>query len=811
MGSPRSLLRTLVILLLPTLVSAATFLQLGEGLPGPVAQRVVELLTQVEGVSPAVLDPQSQALSDLPAGSLLLSLGETPTTRRFLDRTEVEAQGPEGFVLLSRELNGVRILVGDGKDGLAYVTYAALEHLGFAFLHPLVPALPTQLCWPGPGLEVRERPHWPVRGIHLHTMHPTELTELLNGFGPGGAGDLAGWEAWLPRWERVLEWSLANRQNLVEWVLLEDRRWLEFSRSPERQARLRRLVERAHAWGLEAGIDAPVALAQQNGWRLVRQEGNELEQIEASVDWLLGAGFDVVNTELGFSEFHSPDEVQMLAWLDHLTERVHQAGPGKVTVKIHCSNSEKAKHHKDPETGKSWNMNFLPYYADPRLEVMVHTVQHYGLDDPAPTYGNQNFAALRRYLQLEAGRRPVLWYPETAYWVSFDIDVPLFLPLYAERRLHDLRLLAADELAGRMGRGEHAGSRMQGQVFFSSGWEWGYWLNDVVTARAAWDPRLRRSQDQDALQEILEEALAPLGEGWSEAAALLGRTAEAQHRLLILGDLRSLGGDLFKEDTRSEEPEIPLVEGPLTGQAYLQGVETWDDVADLIGRVPLVKTPSTQPRRLGPISVRSRRGTRHFRKEIRPLLVQMEEELTGLAEEYRGIEGSLPASSREWWSELADAAEVTGLRARQILALYDVACRDRQDEPTWKELRLRAARTSLDQASQIVRRREARYRVPADEIAGWQDGATVYPFRYLWTVRSLYYWWRDEAKVTRVPRSPCFLNIMNPAEVATAEGVEGNLFKQVEWIADKFGWALDWAQDCLHPPAEEPDFSLLRE
>lgn len=28
------------------------------------------------------------------------------------------------------------------------------------------------------------------------------------------------------------------------------------------------------------------------------------------------------------------------------------------------------------------------------------------------------------------------------------------------------------------------------QVNFDSGWEWGYWLSDVVTARASWDPLL---------------------------------------------------------------------------------------------------------------------------------------------------------------------------------------------------------------------------------------------------------------------------------------------------------------------------------
>ena len=40
-----------------------------------------------------------------------------------------------------------------------------------------------------------------------------------------------------------------------------------------------------------------------------------------------------------------------------------------------------------------------------------------------------------------------------------------------------------------MGRGPHAGGRMDGQMTFSSGWEWGYWLSDVVAAEAAWDPR----------------------------------------------------------------------------------------------------------------------------------------------------------------------------------------------------------------------------------------------------------------------------------------------------------------------------------
>src|SRR6185295_10667174 len=123
-----------------------------------------------------------------------------------------------------------------------------------------------------------------------------------------------------------------------------------------------------------------------------------------------------------------------------------------------------------------------------------------------PTYGNTDFGYMRDYLKLEVklGEREVLWHPETAYWVSFDVDVPLFLPIYAERRVHDLRLIAGDE--------KSIGKKMSGQQTFSSGWEWGYWLNDVVTARAAWNPHDEATSDEAARGKILDDALkTPFG------------------------------------------------------------------------------------------------------------------------------------------------------------------------------------------------------------------------------------------------------------------------------------------------------------
>src|SRR5262249_47191976 len=154
-------------------------------------------------------------------------------------------------------------------------------------------------------------------------------------------------------------------------------------------------------------------------------------QIDSHLDYLAGAGFDYLSTEIGTSEFTATDDMRTVAWLNEATS--HMAGLGKPAyVKIHVSSGQTAQHYQDPDTGGPLNFNFLPHYAAPRLGIMPHTVEVYGLDDPAPTYGNQNFQFMIDFLSKEAGTREVVWHPETAYWVSYDIDVPLFLPVYAD-------------------------------------------------------------------------------------------------------------------------------------------------------------------------------------------------------------------------------------------------------------------------------------------------------------------------------------------------------------------------------------------
>ncbi|KAI8852345.1 hypothetical protein BC829DRAFT_384883, partial [Chytridium lagenaria] len=663
--------------------------------------KVVEEVVDLTNSSSAVIRESIKSYEE-DAGTLILVIGRNGFTEEVIGVEEVEMLGSEGFMVRSKRVGakegGATVVAVDGKQwedrpipktqlkprvwkhgnrGLAFGVYAALEELGFAFMHPLAPSIPPSMPIPHNALNISTSPH------------------------------SAGWESHLSEWSMVCEWLLANRQNGFEWAMLESNKWGGLDE---------RIVDVGHGFGVAVGVDVPIAFAQQHSFRLLRRSGRSMKRIEEekkeireSLDWIMKAG-----------EFTHVTPQHMLEWMNCAADHAALTYNIPMHMKIHCSTGQVAVGFVDERTGEDINYNMLPYYASNNLGVLPHTVETYSLDDPAPTYGNRDFGYMREYLkwELKNGNRSVVFYPETSYWVSVDIDVPLFLPLYADRRLHDLHLIATDEDAS------PTQTRMDGQLIFSSGWEWGYWLNDVIAAR----------------------------ECWEEALDVLVEWVERQRELMILGKVE---GVEMGEDMRQR-----------TGHGYLEGWDTWDDVSKLLGKL-------TQPDRLGLIEfkqgetwrtwfakIRNRKSIHSidYPSQVAPLLLAM-----------------LPHHLKDLWDDVKDAGRMTALRAKHVHLLYEYVFSLKRGEKEKKgdgDVELaRAAVAVVREAHTVVARREPRYRVPASRIASWTNlnttNPTAYPFTYLWTVHSLHLWWRDTAQALLPDFSVTkysFCNIIDPVE-----------------------------------------------
>ena len=447
----------------------------------------------------------------------------------------------------------------------------------------------------------------------------------------------------------------------------------------------------------------------------------------------------------------------------------------------------------DPRTGAPLNFNFLPMKADTSVGVYPHTVQIASINgDPTwGSYGQQNFTFMLDWLIDVSGKgRSVVFKPETAYWTNYDIDVPLLLPVYPLKRVEDLHAIAAREAA--------AGTRIQGQVIFSSGWEWNYWLSDVVAAEAAWDPRLAASNASEALGAIVDDVLrnvVPDAATRSDLSAWFVGAADMQNATLIYGERGGGGGE-------EESGSASLTSN---GMAYVEGWDAIADVERLSAELVGPSVPQTQPPRRGFEQV-ALRGPAAYARELRPLLAHMATASASLLSGLNAIAAQIHDASG-LVAELVDAWNVTALRARFELLAYDHAA-NRTERAA-----LAAARGVLTRAAALVARRERHYRAPLSTIAGWGPNPTSYHFGYLWPVHALYYWWRDyyqaqgAASGARDVWSPCFLNIQDPVDSQF-----GNASPLNNISADVYRWLerhhLGGLGDCLMHPPEEPTFPL---
>ncbi|APR82360.1 Hypothetical protein A7982_07709 [Minicystis rosea] len=575
----------------------------------------------------------------------------------------------------------VIVVAAHDATGLTYGAYAFLEQLGARFFHPKEEMVPR---YAGPRLpatlRIARAPAMATRGIQFHTLHPIEYFAPFNDPSEANLADA----------KRVVDWMAKTGQNHLQWVLLSTVDWATWV--PHAQA----IIEYAHLRGVEVGTNVQVwgGASLQNNYVLVTDEDDWQAQMDAGLDKLLTVGWDTVDLALG--EFVSTGPQAVIDWLNHAVEHVAAVDPAiEVNVHNHVGNYENL--YVD-YMGEKIFYYHLPKYADARLGQVVHTLFFFDVYRDFATYGHPDFHLQHDYIMEELPSRRVSYFPESAYWISADVDVPLFLPEYIHARYIDIHGLV-DEAR------QKGLPPLAGHMMFSSGHEWGYWLTDYLSAKMLWQP--------DApLETFLADYAGAFGSCAGDVATAMGTLVSIQTKYLF--DARLI--------------------------AYVQGENTTVDFGYIAGK-------ETHPKRIAfeEVLAMSDGDRATFEADVVAKLEAMVDEMRPIESQLQTQCQGADATVTPWCNELWDGVAIVRNRAEHAAHLYRAVLA--QAKKTDPEADYKKAAALTPEAAKIIARREKHYRFDAERLTGLYENPTIYNFGYLRPAHTQCYWRRREQQV----------------------------------------------------------------
>ncbi len=344
--------------------------------------------------------------------------------------------------------------------------YTLAHDLGARYLHPEETFLPpvdaaATLPWSYDG--AAQGPHFSFRGLHEHTQHPTPASDFLMRLDdPAFRTQASNWLKWLAR----------NRNNAASFHMLKTvdlAKWVPYYTG---------VVDEGHSYGIRMGFVTSYADQQQNNYKHIDELDKGADgkpkaddvQIKASLDTLLSTGVDWVAFQIGTSEFTKPKDARVLQWMSTTLSHLADKHPGvKAYAWIHTTCDL-----KDEEGGYFYH---LPLQAGGDFGAWVHTTMFYTLSHPAPVYHCQDFSQQVDFLKQADGKRELVYFPETAWWLGFDNNVPLTMPITGWSRAHDVQETLSQ-------------FAVTGHMTFTTGREWGYWRYDHHVLGLGWDGAL---------------------------------------------------------------------------------------------------------------------------------------------------------------------------------------------------------------------------------------------------------------------------------------------------------------------------------
>jgi hypothetical protein len=571
------------------------------------------------------------------------------------------------------------VLSGGGLLGRQYAAYEWLHALGVRFFHPEQTFVPESPRWPEQPTTIQHTPPFRYRSVSLHLSHPIELGDAFRAGKPETFDEAV----------RYIDWQIHNRASNGSSGI---------GQGPQRA--------RGHERGFPRSVGFSLHGSQQGSESVLDPDDprSEQEQLAAAIAQQMGDDPEQYPDFFGFTfdqtEFTEVRDVDVVRQMTFIAEHMAENYPNVRLMTIN--------HGSGGDPTETYGIRYydLPKLAPPNLGVSVHTLMFYDLFRPAPVYGHESFRFMYDFM-VEQYRTRRLWYfPEAAWWLTFDIAVPLYLPITIEARSRDIDAIAfmLDGL-------------LDGHRVFGTGHEWGYWQNEYCSLRMAADLDYHWRDCLDDIANPMGEVAAPV------VAQVLQEIVALQERDIIYGDLLPY---LVGTDPETE-----------TGAAI--GVEVH----------PLPPAPTE-------ILSWERGQLEDWLRRIRPALDRMDADYAERLERLRAVAESVQTRARPFFDEISDGIEITGLRARHARQVYGALVLLRQSQIRFDpglrseaEAWLAQAEATTEDALAVIARREHgyRYRPLARAIAGGPEGTeddnwTVYRYRYLNRTHHGYYYTR---------------------------------------------------------------------
>jgi hypothetical protein len=596
---------------------------------------------------------------------------------------------PDGYAIRRIDDGGKTTLLAFAPDpaDLAAGAYALLEELGARFFHPkqeLVPRLGSPRL--PHAIDVWRHPMAATRGLQPHTLHPIEYFATFMEPSDANLADA----------KRFVDWLVKTGQNYMQWPLLgtvEWSTWAPYAAS---------ILNYAHSRGVQIGAQPEVwgGAALQNNYVLVTDANNWAPEMRAGLDKLMQLPWDRIVLALG--EFTSTDPQTVIDWLNYATEYVTSKYPSVlVDVQNHVGNYPQLWV---PYDGQTFFYYHLFGFCDLRLGQSVHTLSIFDLYRDWATYAHPDFHLQHDYLLAElASSRRAGYFPEAAYWISADIDVPAFLPETLYSRWLDIHTLSQEIAQQGLPALDH-------HIEFMSGHEWGYWLTDYLVAKMLWQP--------DApLDTFLQGYTSAFGNCAGDVDTALSSYISLQTSFIF------------------DQRLLPYIQGEneTVDLGYLAGLETHPR------RVEFEQLMTMTEAQRSDFEASVVQGLESFAAQSQPIE-------DAIAARCRGSDAALSP----WCDELQDGISIVTLRAQHAAILYRAMLDYVRGDASDAASLVTQAGQITTQAAAVVAHRESQYRFDLDRVTGQYQNPTVYGFGYLRQAHALCYWHRREQQVTYI-------------------------------------------------------------